>query len=387
MLNCSRITNFAPTGITTRGWGSSQSSALANTPHLSKLRCELKALTSASPMLARLKDLHASGLYSEVREWARTQSAIDGPPDTVIRGRKHAAEAHALTYALQATVEFGERYEVAARIDASIPAVGSDALESEFLRQIRPWHREHLLADFSQSFKAESGERKASILSVLSPRLIDKLRADGVLAGTRDDRITPASGEEASGRLGEAELLALLDYVNSSTGTFNALNGTAIARDYYGEPVLASAVAVFRTVLYRAVHKLCSHEAFVLRNVPAYKGIRLNDLASAFRLHMLEEALAHRRQVAFPSVLSASSEPEKSYFRTKYDLGYTIELHMTMPIACAVDAFHDLSTKGEQEILAPAGQRYRVVGKSEQVVAVPEQAAQFTGYRYELVPA
>ncbi len=384
MLNFSRSANFGSTGFATRSCSSSQPASLARVPKLSTLRSELKDLTSGKPMLVRLQELHSSSLYLELREWAKVQSAIAGTPESVIRGQRNAAEAHALTYALQALVEFGNRYELASRIGDLIPAAGSEALESEFLRQINSRHRNNLLNDFSQSFNAESDERKASVLSVLSPELVDRLRADGVLACSEDDM---KHGNKAPGqRLGEAELLALLDYVNSSTGTFNALNGTAITRDYYGEPVLASAVAVFRSALYSAVDKLCGHESFVLHNVPAYKGIRLNDLASGFRLHMLEGALAHRGRIAFPSVLSASSDPDKSYFRTKFDLGYTIELQLTMPIACAVDAFHDVSTKGEQEILAPAGQRYRVTGKSEQAVMVPEQGAEFIGYRYDLAP-
>lgn len=386
MLNVSRTAGLASTGVATRSCSSPQAATMASSPRLSNLRSELRGLPQGRPMLERLEKLQSSSLYSELREWARTQAAMVGTPDTVIHGQKNAAEIHALTYALQAIVEFGKRYELISHTGAPLPAAGSDALEAEFLRQIKPGHRDNLLNDFGLSFRAESAERKVSVMSVLSPRLLDRLRADGVLAGA-DGGITNARKDKTSAQgLGEAELLALLDYVNSRSGTFNAVNGTAIARDYYGEPVLASAVAVFRAALHGAVDKLCGHEAFVLHNARACKGIRLDDLASPFRLHMLEEALAHRKLIAFPSVLSASSDPEKSYFRTKYDLGYTMELQMTMPIACTVDAFHDLSTKGEQEILAPAGQRYRVTGKSEQVVVVPEQAAEFTGCRYELVP-
>lgn len=381
MLNPFRPRSFSPSGQSARSISQTPALAMAGNRCLSSLKSELRKLGPGSPVLSRLEELQASGLYAEIREWAKAQTEMAGSPDQVLQCQKNAAEAHALTYALQAMVDFGQRYDGFSPACMPVAPADAGAPDTGFLRQIRPHHRESLLDDFSQSFRAESVERQTAIRSALSAALAGKLQAEGILPSCSE-----GASAAAGPRLDEAELLALLDYVNSRTGTFNALNSTAIARDYYGEPVLASALTVFRSALYGAVDKLCRHPAFGRRDVRAYKGVRLSDTAAGFRLRMLEEALAHRRLIAFPSVLSASSDPDKSYFRTKFDHGYTIELSMTMPVACDVDAFHDLSTKGEQEVLAPAGQRYRVTGKSEQRVLVPERAAEFTGCRYELEP-
>jgi len=387
MLSSLRSAASPPASLLARSLSGGPASAISCVSPVLAFKSELKKLSQDIPALSQLEDLRSAGIYREVREWAKTQAAICGSPDHVFQSRKNAAEAHALTYALHAVTEFGHRYVISLITDRRMPATGTSTLESAFLRQIQPGHRQKLFSVFRESFIAETDERQAMILSALSPTLTRQLHAEGILpVGCGPGTAAAGDDPAPAHQLGEAELLALVDYVNSTSGTFNAVNGTAIAKDYYGETVLASALSVFRAALCSAVDKLCSHEAFGRRNILACKGIRLDDLASGFRLHMLEAALKHRRLVAFPSVLSASSRPDQSYFQSKFSEGYSAELQLRMPVACAVDAFHDSTTKHEQEILAPAGLRCRVIGKTVQPARVPEYGADAVGDRYELAP-
>lgn len=314
-----------------------------------------------------LTEIRNSSLYQECYEWGRRQAQAasrNHPPANLVNAR-NAAAVHTICYALDAFIGFSRHYDSPSKHPAASAPNATD-LKHEFLKQIRNQHRNHLLAQFRQSMRANSEERRAAVVSALDPQLIDHLTATGVISvdDIRQEVNFHRRQLPLARTLNEAELLAIVDYLNSGTGTFNVVNGTAMASAYYGEHALHSRTVVFGAALASAIDKLCDHPYFGRRDTVCYKGIRLNGLDTPFRLAMLNSAHANKGWVAFPNVLSASCDPEHSYAKKKFDEGYTLECMLTMRKGFYADPFHDVHTMGEQEILGPANQRFRVTGKS-----------------------
>ena len=360
---------------------------------LTALRMNIRA---AAPHLneATLSNIRNSTVYREVYEWSKQQADAvcrEGIMDTTDIRARNAATAHTICYTLDALVGFSNHYQCDMPTMVASAAGCRKNIEEAFLRQIKPTHLNNLLSKFNESFRANSDERRAAILSALHPTLVDKLNAAGVISVTDIDKLVQASlsSQDMSRTLNEAELLTVVDYLNSSTGTFNAINGAALASAYYGEHLLGLPVSLFSAALASAIDKLCDHPFFARHDIVCHKGIRLTGIDSPFRLASLKSACANGGLIAFPNVLSATCDPAQSYAKKKFELGYNLECMITMRRAFYADPFHDFHTMGEQEILGPANQRFRVTGKSTFKVfdwgaATPEEV---DVDRYELKPA
>jgi hypothetical protein len=296
---------------------------------------------------------------------------------------------HTICYALDAYAGFVERYDASPITITERSKTNPAELEQTFLSQIHSNHRRNLVEQFHATFQANDDERQGALLSALNPELRAKLSANGVIRSSVRAEPGRAIGgfDPKKQGINEAELLALLDYLSSGTGTFNVVNGAAMAKAYYGEPVLQSCVNVFSTALASGINKLCEHPWFGRRDIVVYKGIRLTTLDEPFRMAMLKEAHERNGLVSFPSVLSASCDPNNSYARTKLSEGYSIECVITMRRGFYADPFHDTQTMGEHEILGPAQQRFRIVGKDAIIIGNPESGSDVEIERYKLSPA
>lgn len=358
--------------------------------HLTTLKMRIREV-SRTGTKSELRALRSSEVYRECYEWGKRQaiSASNTVGGSQLTSARNAAAVHTICYALDAYAGFIERYDASPITVKERSNPNPAELEEAFLSQIHTNHRRNLIEQFHASFLANDDERQGALVSALHPELRAKLSASGVIhsAGIAE------SGRAISGfdakKLGitEAELLALLDYLSSATGTFNVVNGAAMANAYYGEPSLQSCVNVFSTALSSGINKLCEHPWFGRRDIVVYKGIRLTTLDEPFRMAMLKEAHERKGIVSFPSVLSASCDPNNSYARTKLSDGYSIECVITMRRGFYADPFHDTQTMGEHEILGPAQQRFRVVGKDAIVIGNPESGGDVEIERYQLSPA
>ncbi len=352
---------------------------------IDQLKLALKNLEGEAKFVQSLRDIRTSSLYTEVWEWsnlARYTAPKSGEVHTDPQLR-NAAAAYTICYALDAVVHLSQKYDLKLT-DRSPPASDPQALEKEFLAQIKPSHLKSLIHEFQQAWKKNSTVRQAAILSVLRPELMNKL---GLVC-------TPAHAEHAAAwgtipealQLSEAEFFALIDYLNSQTGTFNAINGAAMADAYYHEPVLNLAIAAFAAALDRAIEKLCRHPYFGRRDIDTYKGIKLTEQAGTFRHAMLKASAKEGRTIAFPNVLSATSNPQKSYAFSKAAEGYLLELLIRMLTGFDADAFHDEYTMGECEILGPRGQKFLITHVEQIEVPMHESGHWFPIERYVLKP-
>ena len=364
-----------------------RSATRASTPArpIDQLKQTLKALPKEANMVQALRNIRTSKLYSEVFDWSKKEYE-DIPRMGDIREDPHARNAaggHALCYALNAVVHLSHKYDLKL-VTRNIAGGDTEAIEREFFKQIHPAHAVDLMNEFQCSWKANPELRQAALLSVLLPGVAMKL---GLTA-------TPAHLEHAKAwnvippslLLTEGELLALVDYVNSSTGTFNAVNGAALADAYYGEPVLQQMIGTYSAMLDSAIRKLCQHPYFGLHDVKTYKGISLYDESGMFRRAMLDAAVKTNKVIAFPNVLSATANPTKSYAVTKARLGYSLELEIKMRTAFDADPFHDTKTMGEAEVIGPRGQKFVVTDKVEVEQYVETSGSMELIDRYVLVP-
>ncbi len=343
-------------------FGKQQFSTAPDAP-LARLKGSLKQLPKQADMVQSLRELRTSPIYGELMNWTKKQYEVipksgDVHDDPRVR---NVAGGHALCYALNSVVHLANGYDL--NLTDRIAATDNDpeAAERAFLSQIRPAHAEALVKAFRESWRANSELRQAAILSALQPGVAEKL---GLTITERHTRLAQAWGTiSASQQLTLGELLALVDYVNSATGTFNAVNGTALAAAYYGEPVLQKMTATLSATLDSAIQKLCRHPYFGRQEITTYKGILLSDEAGVFRKAMLNAAVGSGKLIPFPNVLSATANPNKSYAATKDSLGYSIELQITMRTAFYADPFHDTLTMGEDEVIGPRGQKFIVTEK------------------------
>lgn len=353
-----------------------------------KLKQEIVSASKRGQPVPTLRQLRQSQLYEDVWQSSQTPSHGAQGSDPAAQA-KTAAEAYTMCHALDAVVKLSDAYDFTLtprpKPEARRGEATAQANEHAFLEQITSSHLKTLIADFHRSWSKNNEVRQAAILSALAP----KVAAQFDLAATPAHRehmqqwATPAPELQ----LKQSELLALVDYVNSATGTFNAVNGAAMAGAYYGDKILPGLMQVFSTALNGAIAKLCEHPYFGKTDILTFKGIKLQNISARIRRDMLESAVGTAKIIAFPNVLSTTSDPSKSYAVQKFSQGYTIECQIRMAKGFDADPFHDEMTMGESEVIGPAGQRFNVVGKEGVLVADPEMATHIEIDRYLLEPA
>lgn len=332
-----------------------------------KMRQAIRSASDSSDPIPTLRQLRQSPLYEEI--WQAGTAAPGGTERDAEAARLHArlaAEAFTTCHALDAVIKLSEVYRLtlSPRPRPTAGSGSSGAVQDNdraFLEQISPERAQQLISGFQRSWVNNDEVRQAAILSVLGPEPLARfdLRQTSAHRDHAKSWGVPLPGRQ----LGTAELLALLDYVHSGTGTFNAVNGAAITGAYYGDKILSGLMQVYSTALNGAIAKLCAHPYFGKTDIVTYKGINLRNPSGRFRLEVLESAVGSGRIIAFPNVLSTTADPEQSYAVQKYVDGYTIECRIRMGKAFDADPFHDEMTMGEKEVIGPAGQCFVVTHK------------------------
>lgn len=356
-----------------------------------QLKQEISSASKTAQPIPILRQLRQSRLYEDVWQTSQTPShAVKGSdPASAPAQAKIAAEAYTMCHALDAIVKLSEAYDFKLtprpKPEARPGETTAQANEHAFFDQITPRHLQTLIADFQASWSKNNEVRQAAILSALAPKVAAQFDLAPTPAHRRHMQQWGALAPEL--QLKQSELLALVDYVNSATGTFNAVNGAAMAGAYYGDKILPGLMQVFSAALNGAIAKLCEHPYFGKTHILTFKGINLQNISGRFRREMLEGAVGTGKIIAFPNVLSTTSDPSKSYAVQKFSQGYTIECQIRMAKAFDADPFHDEMTMGESEVIGPAGQRFNVVGKEGVMVADPETASSIEIDRYLLEPA
>ncbi len=376
---------------------------------LRELHEKINEAGSTPNPIPKLREVRISPLYGEIQEMLEevNPEIMKQPFPHLTPELRTVAHAFTLCHALDGVTSIMcDHFNLKPSTQTNgVEADKQDARKANdlaFQEQIKPEFEEELKSTFRLGWNkfnpAYSNKGYPS-----APKELEKLtRMAGVLSVVAPDVLAdfdvsyPKEALELARKWGDippemqlnkSELLALIDYVNSTTSTFNASTGVALARDYYGQKVLPVVMQVFTTALSGAIEKLCAHPYFGRADIKAYKGLKLNDPAGHFRLGMLEAAVGNGKLIPYPQILSATSNIHLSYAATKYHEGYHYECEFTLKKACDVDIFHDTHTKGEMEVIAPAGQKFIVTEKKPRDVPDMDTGGVQMVTQFVLVPA
>lgn len=362
------------------------------TQNLETLKQTLKDASREENPLPKLRQVRASATYREVQAMVdaahnRIRSNSEAHLDPEVRT---VTAAHTICHAFDAVIQLSHCYDlnIVTRQPAGKAAGESSAAsnDSAFREQITPEHEAYLMSVFRSSWNKNDVLRQAAIFSAIHPEVAAEIGLNPNKAQEEISRTWPSLPPDKL--LLKSELLALIDYVNSTTGIFNATNGAALAEAYYGQTLMSNLTQVVSTALVGSINKLTEHPYFGKKNIETYKGINLsNDAAGLFRYTALKAAVGNGKIIAFPQVLSASSDELQSYARTKYHLGYVVECKITMEKACYVDPFHDNRTMGEHEVISAPGQKFFVIDRYSATTSVAELGGMSEIDGFVLVPA
>ena len=290
--------------------------------------------------------------------WAKTQLnlATHQSLSTNCIPARQAAQAGTLINALLETCCYLKKYRLGTTGDS-------------LLHCIEPQHRLMLINSFKASFESSDEKNKLNLIAAIEDGTLEKI---GIQTAPllQQQALQKQAASTVKKFLNESELLALIDYVNSATGIFNIVSAAGRAEAYYGIDFFQRVIAVYAETLNSALDKLYSNTDFSKYEIVMFKGIHLGRLEGLFNRAHLENSYHQGSLIAFPHPISGTIDIDESYANTKYDQGYQYELMLTIPVVADVDAFHDTKTRGQKEIIAPAGLRFIVTKKYQREVAI-----------------
>ncbi|MGB4347066.1 MAG: hypothetical protein WBJ21_11800 [Burkholderiaceae bacterium] len=327
---------------------------LASNP-LEQIRQQLKELKVGPPLQYQLVELHEQ-YHEELDQWSSEQAKLAAcqPRSIYNEHARLAAEAYCLNTAIHEVSGFLLKYDVR--------TAGASLIDS-----ISDYHRLILEADFQQAYRQLDEHGKMQLMMAVEPGVLKKMGIEN--PPVLDKALNKFSEKIPSSLLlTEAEFIATIDYLNSSTKLFAALNSAARIKDFYAQALFAETVACVSTELNAGLIKLSLHPCFARTDITVHKGVCMSNQAGIFRLAALDHALMHDTKIYSPHTVSATEEETQSYLTTKSPNIYNVGLKINIKRGAALDHLHDAITHGEHEVALPAGASFRVTGKSEQLV-------------------
>jgi hypothetical protein len=320
-----------------------------------KLKLTIKGLKVDAQLQQKLANLHEE-YYPGIKEWIRAEEKQAGTTGVSVDNPHARAAAEALTIS-------NSIHEVSGfllKYDIRYP-------EADLLGSIQAFHRIDLEKSSGETFRNLPEEKKIQVMLCVEPGVLEKIGiskfpiSEQVLNKLRQDIPTEVL-------LNEAEFLATIDYLSSTTKLFAAINNAGRSKAYYQIPLFADAVQAVSNPLKSGLKKLSLHPLFKRTDIVVYKGVAMSDEAGAYRRAALDDKLTKGGVIYFPHSMSASEELTQSYSYSKSPDEYNVLLHIKIKQGAAVDCLHDIHTAGEQEIVAPEGMRCKVLNKNSEDV-------------------
>lgn len=191
----------------------------------SKALREIKISARSKNEIAAIDDHYRHAIYEE------TMTAYQAVPDVTMPDNspeaKLRAQAWQLIEGLSCMDQFFTHYDV------NIPGVSLEVA-------IHPSHRESLIYDFRESWFSMNSEDKRTLTEVIGERTFHQF---GIALNASEKQHAAQKRLNIAPQLSMAHCLALLDYANSSSGSFNATNNSARLWHYYGIDTLAKITA------------------------------------------------------------------------------------------------------------------------------------------------
>jgi len=210
-------------------------------------------------------------------------------------------------------------------------------------------HQSRLLNCFYESFPKLSTSDQMALASAIHPDVISELNLPCSGEGKRLSIATQLAGTP---QLNELHVIALLDYCNSSTGNFNAVNDSKRTWQLCGIDTLASITSCLSKPLDEGLQILSRYPAFVYKG-PAWKGIALLEPAGPYRLSRIQPGMSY----ASPHWSSATHIKSKNYSE-KGDGYRSCKLSIAHAEGVHVHMFNDVTSINEGEVMLPPKPMY-----------------------------
>ncbi len=204
-------------------------------------------------------------------------------------------------------------------------------------------HKTYLIETFNDTFTALQHSDQLAMAGVVQPEVLVRL---GLPVSKEAMNFSTAKNNEGNPQLSMDQLLAMIDYCNSSSDMFNAVNESLRIWQVCGVDKLSSITSCLSTPLNQALNILIKHDAFFYRG-PLYKGIAMYNAAGSFRLSKMQPGMKYTS----PHWSSATLLESRNYSLTKQDR----QLQLTICDAEGVRAhmFNDVSSIREGEVIMP----------------------------------
>ncbi len=260
-------------------------------------------------------------------------------PDDSLESRE-LAKGHQISCGIFSTQEFLKNYSVI------LPGMSLDAA-------INPFHKNYLIKSFQNTLNEISNDERTMLAEVIHPKVFDWL---GLSINPEQFQASLKSAQKNVLQLSVDHVLALVDYCNSQSGSFNSANDGMRVWQISGSDNLAKISNCLTRPLNEALDILSLHENFRYEG-PAYKGIALTNGAGPYRLARMQPGMIY----ISPHWLSATSRPESNYASdascysthaismNKRDTQITV----LNTKAVKVHLFNDISSIDQGEIMIP----------------------------------
>lgn len=296
--------------------------------------------TQITPLLQSTINSLRDKYYTDLQQM--TEDEYKALPDHAIFEPDGSREALARAQAVQlyrgvgAVVRFLEDY--------TVHAPGMSLCDA-----ITTTHQRYLLNSFHESFPKLSPSDQMALASAIHPDVISKLNLP---CSGEAKRLSIATQLAGTPQLNELHVIALLDYCNSSTGHFNAINDSKRTWQLCGIDTLASITSCLSKPLDEGLQILSRYPAFVYKG-PAWKGIALLEPAGPYRLSRIQPGMSY----ASPHWSSATHIENKNYAE-KGDGYRTCKLSIAHAEGVHVHMFNDVTSINEGEVMLPPKPMY-----------------------------
>ena len=251
---------------------------------------------------------------------------------------KELAKGHQISCGLFSSHEFQQNYSV---------TLSRMSLEAA----INPFHKSYLIKSFQKTIVAISSKERNALSEIIHPKVFDwldlKMNPDEI-------KLSSNAAQKNLPQLRLHHVLALVDYCNSQTGSFNCVNDALRVWQMSGSDTFARISSCLISALDEALETLSLHEKFRYEG-PAYKGLVLANGAGPYRLAHMQVGMTY----VSPHWLSATTRPESSYASddscySSHAISTNVrdtQLTIVHTKAVKVHLFNDISSIDQGEIM------------------------------------
>lgn len=214
---------------------------------------------------------------------------------------------------------------------------------------IDPNHKNYLIDSLHRSFPQLSSLDQRALATVIRPDVLSKLNLP---CSSEEKRLSSATQLAGTPQLDENHVIALLDYCNSVTRNFNAVNDSKRTLQLCNVDTLASITSCLSKPLEEGLQILSMYQPFIYKG-PAWKGIALLEPAGQFRLSRIQPGMSYTSPH-----WSSVTHIEKENYAEKGDGYRTCKLSIADAEGVHVHMFNDISSIRQGEVMLPPEPMY-----------------------------